>query len=320
MNPTTLSPGLRSKGSLVGIAYKIASVLVFLVMSSLLKAAGGIPTGELVLFRSFFGIFPVVAFVAWQGGLRELFITHSVVGQIWRGLVGTGSMWCGFYALAALPLPESVTLNYATPLMIVVVGAIVLHETVRAYRWTAVIVGLIGVVIIAWPRLTLFSTGVDSGAALGVAAALAACLCAAVAMLLVRQLVQRERSTTIVIYFLISSTLIAALTMPFGWVTPTPLQAAYLVGAGICGGIAQILLTESYRHGEMSVIAPFEYSSLIFSVLIGYFFFADVPTWFMLIGGVIVVGSGLFIIFREHQLGKDNAKASEAREAVTPQG
>ncbi len=320
MSPTTVSPNLRSKGALVGIAYKVASVLVFLVMSSLLKASAGIPTGELVFFRSFFGIFPVLAFVAWQGQLKTVFITHSIVGQVWRGLVGTASMWLGFFALSRLPLPEAVTLGYATPLMIVVVGAIFLHETVRIYRWSAVVVGLIGVIVIAWPRLTLFSTGLGGDAAIGIGASLLGSFFAALAMLFVRQLVQREQSTTIVVYFLISSTIISALTLPFGWVTPTPLIAAYLVGAGICGGIAQILLTESYRHGEMSVVAPFEYSSLIFSVLIGFFFFGDVPTWFMLIGGLIVVGSGLFIIYREHKLGRDDAKASEAREAVTPQG
>jgi drug/metabolite transporter (DMT)-like permease len=317
MHSTTAPAPLQSRGALTGIAFKVASVLVFLVMSSLLKASDGIPTGELVLFRSFFGIPPVIIFVAWRGGLRDLFVTHSVVGQIWRGLVGTGSMWFGFYALAALPLPESVTLNYATPLMIVVVGALFMGETVRLYRWSAVVVGFVGVLVIAWPQLTLISTGVDSQAALGIGAALAACVCAAIAMLLVRQLVQRERSSTIVIYFLISSTIIAALTLPFGWVTPTPLQAAYLIGAGICGGIAQIFLTEGYRHAEMSVVAPFEYTSLIFSVLIGYAFFGDVPTWFMLIGGLIVVGSGLFIIYREHRLGRDHAKA---REVTTPQG
>jgi drug/metabolite transporter (DMT)-like permease len=319
--PSITAPApLQSRGTLVGISFKIASVLVFLVMSALLKACDGIPTGELVLFRSFFGIPPVIAFVAWQGGLRQLFITHSVVGQVWRGLVGTGSMWFGFYALAALPLPESVTLNYATPLMIVVVGALFMGETVRLYRWSAVVVGFIGVVVIAWPQLTLLQGGIDNEALLGIGAALAACVCAAIAMLLVRQLVQRERSSTIVIYFLISSTIIAALTLPFGWVMPTPLQLACLVGAGICGGFAQILLTEGYRHAEMSVVAPFEYTSLIFSVLIGYVFFGDVPTWFMLTGGIIVVASGLFIIYREHRLGKNTAKASEAREAVTPQG
>ena len=303
--------------ALTGIAFKIASVLIFLIMSSLLKASQGIPAAELVFFRSSFGIVPVVAFIASQGELRSALKSNSVISQIWRGLVGTASMGLGFLALTKLPLPEAVTLNYATPLMIVVVSALFMQERVRLYRWSAVVVGLVGVVIIAWPRLTLFSSGVGGDAAIGIVAALMACALAAVAMLLVRKLVQTERSSTIVLYFLVSSSVISALLLPFGWVTPTPLQAAYLVGAGICGGIAQILLTESYRHAEMSVVAPFEYSSLIFSVLIGYFFFGDVPTLYMLAGGVIVVGSGLFIIWREHRLGLDRTKA---RELTTPQG
>ena len=303
--------------ALTGIAFKIASVLIFLIMSSLLKASQGIPAAELVFFRSSFGIVPVVAFIASRGELRSALKSNSVISQIWRGLVGTASMGLGFLALTKLPLPEAVTLNYATPLMIVVVSALFMQERVRLYRWSAVVVGLVGVVIIAWPRLTLFSSGVGGDAAVGIVAALVACALAAIAMLLVRKLVQTERSSTIVLYFLVSSSVISALLLPFGWVTPTPLQAAYLVGAGICGGIAQILLTESYRHAEMSVVAPFEYSSLIFSVLIGYFFFGDVPTLYMLVGGAIVVGSGLFIIWREHRLGLDRSKV---RELTTPQG
>src|SRR5690606_12627077 len=101
-----------------------------------------------------------------------------------------------------------------------------------------------------------------------------------------------------------SSSLIVLVTIPFGWVMPTPTQALFLVGAGIAGGVGQILLTESYRHADMSVVAPFEYTSLVFSILIGYFAFGDVPTWQMLVGGVIVIGSGLFIIWRERRLGK----------------
>ncbi len=311
-------PPLRqSKGALTGIAFKIASVLIFLVMSALLKASQGIPAAELVFFRSFFGILPVIVFIASRGELRSALKSHSVVSQIWRGLVGTASMGLGFLALTKLPLPEAVTLNYATPLIIVVVSALFMHERVRLYRWSAVVVGLVGVVIIAWPRLTLFSSGVGGDAAFGIVAALLACCLAAVAMLLVRKLVKTERSSTIVLYFLVASSVISALLLPFGWVTPTPLQAVYLIGAGFCGGIAQILLTESYRHAEMSVVAPFEYSSLIFSVLIGYFMFGDVPTPYMLVGGVIVVGSGLFIIFREHRLGLDRARV---REVSTPQG
>jgi drug/metabolite transporter (DMT)-like permease len=226
-------------------------------------------------------------------------------------------MGLGFFALTQLPLPEAVTISYATPLIIVALSAIFLREAVHLYRWSAVIVGLIGVVIIAWPRLTLVSSGIDDGATIGVMAALAAAAIAAVAQLLVRRLTQTERSGTIVLYFLLTSSVISLVTIPFGWQWPTGLQAVYLVGAGIAGGIAQVLMTESYRHAELSVVAPFEYSSLVFSVIIGFVFFGDVPTWFMLVGGVIVVGSGLFIIYRERQLGLDRKRVEEV---VTPQG
>jgi drug/metabolite transporter (DMT)-like permease len=313
----TAKPLPAARGALTGIAIKIASVLIFLIMSSLLKASVGIPAGELVFFRSFFGVFPVIAFLAWRGELREGLKSNNVPSQIWRGLVGTVSMGCGFFALTRLPLPEAVTLTYAMPLFIVILSAIFLHEVVRLYRWTAVIVGLVGVVIIAWPRLTLFSTGVDSGAALGALVALAGAALGAVAQMLVRTLIKTERSATIVLYFLLSSAVISLVTVPFGWVMPSPLTALMLVGAGFAGGIAQVMLTESYRHADMSVIAPFEYTSLVFSVIIGFLFFGDVPTWFMLIGGVIVVGSGLFIIYSEHRLGLDRSKV---REVVTPQG
>jgi drug/metabolite transporter (DMT)-like permease len=305
------------RGALTGIAIKIASVLIFLVMSSLLKASAGIPAGELVFFRSFFGVFPVIAFLAWRGELRDGLKSNNIPSQIWRGLVGTVSMGCGFFALTQLPLPEAVTITYAMPLIIVVLSALFLNETVRLYRWSAVVVGLVGVVIIVWPDLTLFSSGVGGGAALGALVAFAGAALGAVAQLLVRTLIKTERSATIVLYFLLSSAVISLVTVPFGWVMPNPLTAAMLVGAGFAGGIAQVMLTESYRHADMSVIAPFEYTSLVFSVIIGFLFFGDVPTWFMLVGGVIVVGSGLFIIYREHRLGLDRTKV---REVVTPQG
>ena len=314
---TRTRAGGRRSSPLTGIAYKIGAVLIFLVMSSLLKASNGIPAGELVFFRSFFGLFPVVVFLAAQGELREGVKTKALGSHVWRGLAGTVSMGLGFFALTQLPLPEAVTINYATPLIIVALSAIFLREAVHLYRWSAVIVGLIGVVIIAWPRLTLVSSGVDAGASVGVIAAVAAAAIAAVAQLLVRRLTLTERSGTIVLYFLMTSSVISLVTIPFGWQWPTGLQAVYLVGAGIAGGIAQVLMTESYRHAELSVVAPFEYSSLVFSIIIGFLFFGDVPTVFMLVGAVFVVGSGLFIIFRERQLGLDRKRVEEV---VTPQG
>jgi drug/metabolite transporter (DMT)-like permease len=136
-------------------------------------------------------------------------------------------------------------------------------------------------------------------------------------MLLVRNLVTTERSATIVLYFSLTCTLGGLCSAPFGWVMPTPTQAAMLVAAGIAGGIGQVLMTEAYRYAEPSVVAPFEYTSLLLSIGVGYVFFGDAPTVTMLIGAAILVGAGIFIILREHALGLERSKA---RQIVPPQG
>lgn len=309
----TVSLSMPRENAMTGIAFKVASVCVFLGMSTLLKASEGVPAGELVFFRSFFAIAPIIVYLIYRRELLVGFQTSYPLGHLWRGLVGTGGMMTGFFALTQLPLPETIAIQYATPLLIVVLSAVFYKEHVRLYRWSAVLVGLVGVVIIMWPRLTVFSGGVENltGATLGAIVAFISCFFSATAMVLVRRLVQTERSATIVLYFSITSSIFGLMTLPFGWVMPTTEQFIMLIAAGIFGGIAQILLTESYRHADMSVVAPFEYASLILSIIAGYVFFQEIPTGEMLIGGVIVVGSGLFIIYREHRLGLERRKAGE---------
>lgn len=288
---------------LLGIACKVTSVFVFVLMSTLLKSAEGIPAGELVFFRSFFAIFPIVIYLAYSHQLKGVMVTKDIFGHIWRGVVGVASMLCSFYALTLLPLPESIAINYASPLIIVVLSAVFLKEQVRAYRWSAVLVGFVGVLIIVWPRLSLFSSGgMSHGEATGAVFALIAAFSSALAMMLVRKLVKHERTATIVIYFSLTSTVIAMFTWPFSWVMPQLWQLGLLVAAGFAGGIAQIFLTECYRHAEMSTIAPFEYTSMLLGLGIGYVIFGDVPTMQMLIGSSIVIAAGIFIIFREHKL------------------
>lgn len=318
MSDDSLSPRPQQR-ALLGIGLKVASVCVFIGMATLLKAAEGVPTGELVFFRSFFAIFPIVIFLAWRGELASGLKTSHPFGHLWRGVIGTTAMALGFYGLTLIPLPDNTTIGYATPLLIVVLSAVLLKEQVRLYRWSAVLVGLVGVLIIMWPQLTLLTnpTAATSAAAIGAIATFLGSAVAAGAMLMVRHLVQTERSTTIVIYFSLTSTLLGLMTLPFGWVMPTPEQWLMLISAGVAGGIAQILLTESYRHADMSVIAPFEYSSLILSLLLGYLVFGDVPTVQTILGGLIVVAAGIFIIYREHQLGLERRRA---KAVSTPQG
>ncbi len=316
MNPTD-HPG--GHNTLTGIMLKIVSVAVFVAMSSCIKAAGTVPAGQIVFFRSFFAIFPIVVFLAFQGKLGTAFSTKRPLNHIARGVVGVCAMGLGFSALIRLPLPEAIALNYAQPLLVVVFSSIFLGEAIRVYRWSAVAVGLFGVLVISWPELTLLGSGAALGdqEVLGVIAALFAAAISAVAMLLVRNLVQSEPTATIVLWFSVTASLLALLSLPFGWRALTPAQAGLLIAAGFCGGLAQILMTAAYRHAEASVVAPFEYTSMLLGIVVGYLAFGDVPTVHMLIGGVIVVAAGIFIIWRERQLGLERART---RQATPPQG
>lgn len=301
-----------------GIGLKVASVAVFVGMSSFIKLAGELPTGQIVFFRSFFATLPVIALFLLRGELRTALSTGNFIGHLMRGLVGVASMMFGFFALTRLPLPEAIALNYAQPLLVVVFSAMFLGETIRIYRWSAVVIGLVGVLIISWPKLTLFDSaaGFSDKEALGAASALAGAAMSAVALLLIRRLVRSETSATIVLWFSLIASAVGLCTLPFGWAALNWEQAALLVSAGICGGLAQILMTESYRHAEASTVAPFEYTSMLLGIIAGYFLFADLPTVHTLVGGAIVIGAGLFILWREHRLG---LQRSRAKAATTPQ-
>lgn len=310
------APSGPSGSVLRGIGLKILSVSVFVAMSSFIKAAGQLPAGQIVFFRSFFAVFPILLMLAWRRELTTALRTSNPLGHIVRGGVGVLAMAFTFMALTRLPLPEAITLNYAQPLLVVLFSAVFLHEVVRAYRWTAVVVGLVGVVIISWPNLSLFSGDVSAETTFGVVAALLAATFSAVAMLLVRRLVHTERTSTIVLWFSLTATVASLLTLPFGWVSLEPSQAVLLVLAGICGGIAQIMMTEAYRHAEASTVAPFEYTSMLLGIAVGYFAFGDVPTVYTIVGGLIVIGAGIFIIMRERRLGLERGKA---RKVAPPQ-
>lgn len=305
--------------TLTGIGMKIASVAIFVGMQACIKAADEVPPGQIVFFRSFFAILPILGFLAWRRELKFAFATSRPVSHVVRGLVGVTAMAFSFFGLTRLPLPETITLNYAQPLLIVMFSAIFLGEIVRAYRWTAVVIGLFGVIVISWPKLTLLTGagGIDNQQAAGVVAILVSAVISAVAMLLVRKLVHTERTSTIVLWFSLTATVASLVSIPFGWSWLTPMQTVLLVAAGLSGGIAQILMTQAYRHAEASVVAPFEYTSMIFGIALGYLLFSDIPSLNTLVGGFIVIGAGLFIIWRERRLGLE---LTAARKAGSPPG
>ncbi len=302
-----------------GIALKLGSVLVFIVMSAMIKAtAAHVPSGQAVFFRSFFAIPIIVAWLALRGDLRTGFTAKNPIGHIWRGLMGTLAMGLGFAGLGYLPLPEVTAIGYAAPLLVVVFAAMFLGEEVRLFRLASVALGLTGVLIVLSPRLTILSADATSHReALGAMLVLGGAIFAALAQVFVRKLVMTENTSAIVFWFSLTATLLSLVTLPFGWVIPTGFEAAILIGAGLLGGIGQILLTSSYREADASLVAPFDYASMLFALLIGYFVFAEVPTWTMLGGAALVIAAGILIIWRERKLGLERTKG---RKAMTPQG
>lgn len=303
-----------SVNPLRGILFKMASVTVFVAMQTAIKLAGdGIPAGQITFYRSAFALLPIFAYLFLIGQLSTGFKTANIFGHVKRGLIGICAMASGFYGLVHLPMPDAIAIGYAMPLIAVVFAAVFLRETVRLYRWSAVAIGLIGVLIISWPKLTLLrEVGLASEGAIGALAVLASAALGAAAMLQVRQLVQEEKTATIVLYFSIIATLMSLFSLPFGWNSLALWQLGLLAFAGICGGVAQIFLTESYRHADISTIAPFEYTSILFGSAIGFALFGDIPSVNTLVGTIIVAGSGIFIIFREHQLGLERQAAKKA--------
>lgn len=301
-----------------GIAFKLASVLVFIVMAALIKAtAAHVPSGQAVFFRSFFAIPVIFGWLAWRRELSTGLRTQNPMGHVWRGVVGTMAMGLGFAGLGYLPLPEVTAIGYAAPLLTVIFAAMFLGEEVRAFRISAVVLGMVGVLIVLAPRLSIDPDQAGTAEALGAMLVLGGAVFAALAQVFVRKLVQTEETSAIVFYFSVTATILSLVTLPFGWVWPTPWEATLLVGAGLLGGLGQILLTSSYREADASLVAPFDYASMLFALGIGYFVFREVPTWPMLGGAALIVLAGILIIWRERQLGLERARQ---RKAMTPQG
>lgn len=302
-----------------GIALKLCSVILFIVMSSLIKAASeAVPPGQAVFFRSLFAIPVILGWLALRGDLATGLRVHSPMGHFWRGFVGTAAMGLMFAGLGLLPLPEVTALGYTAPLLTVVFAAMFLDERVGLFRIAAVALGLVGVLIVLAPRLsTLAGETVQTTQAVGAVMVLLGATCAALAQIYIRKLVATEQTSAIVFYFSATSTLLSLLTLPFGWVIPGGTETVCLILAGLLGGLAQIFLTSAYRFADASVVAPFDYASMLFALIIGYVIFDEVPTGAMLSGAALVIVAGIIIILRERHLG---IKRGKARALRTPQG
>lgn len=300
---------LTSHRPVLAVALKLSAVFLITVMAGLIKATSdAVPPGEAVFFRSFFAIPVIVVWLALRGQLREGLIARHPMRHVRRGVLGTTAMGLTFAGLGMLPLPEVTAIGYATPIFTVILAALLLGERIRLIRISAVLLGLVGVLIMIWPRLG-GGAGLEDTAALGAVLILIATMARALVQIQIRQLVQTEHTAAIVFYFSATASVLSLMTLPFGWAVPDGHTVLLLIGAGVIGGVAQMLITSSYRFGSASMLAPYDYASMIFAILIGYFWFGELPTVVMLIGAALVIAGNILVIWREHQLGMERARA-----------
>lgn len=286
-----------------GIVFMLLACALFSFMSVLIKMlAGRVPFQEQMFFRSAFAL-PVVALIVlrrtgFTSGFATVLRTRRFKGHLLRATTGVGATACSFYALTVLPLAEHQALTNATPLFVTLLSIPILGEKVGLHRAGAVLAGFVGILIIAFGQ-GAFTDDYGGAARLGIIAAMTHGGFSAVTTLLVRSLSDTEASTTIVMWQSLLMTGVTAVLLPFFWVTPSLHDLLLLVAIGTLGGVAQTLLTEAWASAQVSALAPYSYSSLLWAVLFGFVIFGDAPSLWTLAGATAIVAASLYIMHRE---------------------
>ena len=308
-----------------GIAFKVISAALIAVMQALIRYLGArYPVGQVVFYRSVFAIIPLVLVYAWRGELAAVVRTERPLGQAGRGVLSIAGMFFNFGAVARLPLVESNAIAFSSPLFTVTLAALILNERVRVYRWSAVVIGFVGVLVVLSPHLSgeeLTAAVAGATSLIGVVYAICGSVTNAGTAIQTRRLAQSESTSSIVFYFSVSCALAGLATLPFGWITPSIGETVALISIGVLGGTGHIFLTESYRFASASLVAPFDYTAMIWALVLGYAMFGETPTAEIIGGSAIIAAAGLFVIWRERQLAamrrRDGLAPAPTRAATT---
>jgi len=296
-NSATADTALQSPSSDTGrgIAMMTLAVGLYSIMDAMVKWLGpDYPVLELVFFRSLFAFVPI-AYVLWRNGSFAGLRTTRPWGHAARSLAGLISISLFFYAYTRMPLANVVAISFAAPLLVTALSVPLLGERVGWRRWSAVLVGFLGVVVMVKPDAGLF----DEIAAL----ALLGTVFYALVIVSIRKLSRTETPLAIVFYYALTSTLVSGAAMPFVWVMPDAEGWVLLILMGVVGGIAQFAMTHAFRLADVSIIAPFDYMHIIWAALLGFFIWGEVPGNTIWIGVPIVMASGIYILLREARLG-----------------
>lgn len=285
----------ESTETLRGIGLFAAAVFGLSVMDVLIKLASErYPTGQIVFFRGLFAFLPLSILVWRSGGWRSL-RTRRLPEHLLRGATLTTAAFAFFYALGQIPLIDLYAIAFAAPLFITALSVPMLGETVGPRRWAAVFVGFVGILIVLRPG----QTGLDSFISLGAAAGLAGAFFYSVAMVWTRSLTRTDSTAAVVVYTTTVTTVASATTLPFAFVMPSAGDLLLLSAIGLCGGLSTVAMASAYRVAPAAVLAPFEYTSMIWAVLFGLSIWGDVPDIWVISGSTVVIASGLYILHRE---------------------
>jgi len=274
----------------LGFLYMFLSVCTFSVMDLLVKWSSDYPTGEVLFFRGFFGLLPTY-FLIPKNKLKTFYTTERSKEHLFRCLMGLMALIAIVVALRELPLAVVVSLSYAAPLFITVLSIFLLSEKVGIFRWLAVIIGFMGVIIIAEPGF--------KGMNYLYFLPLIFCIGMAFVTITIRKLSTTEPIWLISIFFTITISIAGLATIPMGWKMPNFQDFILLALIGVTGGSANLFLTQSYKLSEVSLVAPLKYLALVFAIFFGYFIWNEIPTIKTLIGASLVVLSSLIIFRRE---------------------
>jgi drug/metabolite transporter (DMT)-like permease len=281
----------------LGVFLKLSSVVLLSCLAACIKYLGsGVPTGQIIFVRGLISM-AVLGFIAWHFHGFKVLRTDRLRSHALRSLAGTASMFCWFTALTMIPLADLTAISFTAPMFLTLLAMLLLGERIHGYRWTALVIGFLGVLITIGPHLTL------GGSSLGVLVAFGSAIFSAAAITTLRSMsgAGGEHPLAITFYFSLTTVICSALTVVGGWPMPTPEQWFFIVVSAFFGVFGQLLMTISYRYAEASTLAPLDYANLLLAVALGYYFFAEVPHWSMWLGAPLVIAAGLIILWREYR-------------------
>ena len=276
--------------------YKSLSVLFFVLMSVCIKATGDhIPLFQVVFFRNFFALLPLIFFIYFlKLNFRSI---NNYKLHIARAFIGVTAMSLFFVSIRYVPLVEMQTISYSSVFFISILSIFFLGEKIGYRRIIAIFIGFIGVLIILKPSTELFSNYS--------VLPLIASLFLSMAVIVLKKILLTNNNILSVWVFTVLCTILSLFFYNENWIWPNNLDLSFMIASGILGFIAQICLTKSFQLADASILAPIDFSSVIWSFSLGYIFFGELISSDVLIGGLIIITSVGYIFYRERVLQKE---------------